>query len=645
MSSGRRCRSAASTTPPISGCCPKIRRATSTIWAAAIASRSTGRRSSRSPSRRCGAGWNGAAIDGFRFDLAPALGRRAAGFDAQAPLFAAFAADPVLSKAKLIAEPWDIGPGGYRLGEFPEGWGEWNDRFRDAARRFWRGDVRLRGELATRLAGSHDFFSDAPAPTKSVNYVVAHDGFTLADLVSYVHKHNEDNGEHNRDGTNDNLSWNHGVEGPTDDPGILAARARDQRNLLATLFAARGAPMLIAGAELGHSQHGNNNAYAQDNAISWLDWSKADASSPPSSVASPRCAPPIPRCTRRVAKRRAGRRGRADRCRMARRRIAVRRRRPLGLALGDVLTAVFAAPGAGRGRPGAGRLQSRRAPPRCACPTTATGYVWRVRIDTGDDNRSDAPTELADRTPMAERSVLIVAETPVSATAARGPDGRDVDALADAAGIARGMVGRDGRAYAGVDRDQARAARLFRAAGAHASARARIARPLDGGDARAALAAFVDAVARQSAARDPARRPCGAARRHRISRHAEDGAVLSGSTPGADARRMRCRTGGRSTSAISTCRRCRSAGIGCEVGGVSGALTIAPPEAYRHKAVWSAALRRLSAALRAAPRRGRSGHRRFHRARPRRRGRGAARGRLFRRQPDAHAVPRRTRPR
>jgi glycogen operon protein len=217
-------------------------------------------------------------LDGFRFDLATALGRRDWGFDPHAPLIEAIGQDPVLRGAKLIAEPWDIGAGGYQLGNFPDGWGEWNDRYRDAARRYWRGDSSMRGEIATRIAGSRDIFARASAPSKSVNFITAHDGFTLKDLVSYEHKHNEANGEDNRDGANDNLSWNHGVEGASDDPQTNAARARDIRNLLATLLVSRGAPMLSMGSEIGHSQRGNNNAYAQDNAISWLDWAKADLS-------------------------------------------------------------------------------------------------------------------------------------------------------------------------------------------------------------------------------------------------------------------------------------------------------------------------------------------------------------------------------
>ena len=215
-------------------------------------------------------------VHGFRFDLATTMGRRPNGFDPQAPLLAAIAQDPLLSRLKLIAEPWDLGLGGYRLGAFPAGWGEWNDRFRDDVRRFWRGDSGMRGALATRLAGSADAFAGRHRPSRSVNYVTAHDGFTLADLVSHAHKHNATNGEDNRDGTDDNLSWNNGAEGATFDPTILAARLADQKALLAILLLARGTPMLAMGAERGHSQAGNNNAYAQDNAGSWIDWSRDD---------------------------------------------------------------------------------------------------------------------------------------------------------------------------------------------------------------------------------------------------------------------------------------------------------------------------------------------------------------------------------
>ena len=210
-------------------------------------------------------------VDGFRFDLAPVLAR-GPGFLPSAPIFAEFAADPDLADRILIAEPWDIGPGGYQLGNFPAGWLEWNDKFRDDVRRFWRGDGGL-GALATRLAGSSDVFGPQ---CRSVNFLAAHDGFTLADIVAYAGKHNLANGEHNRDGHDENLSWNCGVEGPSADSAIIARRAADLRALLATLFASTGSIMLTAGDEFGRSQAGNNNAYAQDNALTWIDWQGRD---------------------------------------------------------------------------------------------------------------------------------------------------------------------------------------------------------------------------------------------------------------------------------------------------------------------------------------------------------------------------------
>nr|WP_291421675.1 glycogen debranching protein GlgX [Acidocella sp.] len=215
-------------------------------------------------------------VDGFRFDLATSLGREEGTFNPAAPLLAAIAQDPLLRQAKLIAEPWDVGPGGYRIGGFPAQYGEWNDHFRDDVRRFWRGDEGLRGALATRLAGSADVFAGKHLASRSINFITAHDGFTLADLVSYAHKRNDPNGEHNRDGTDSNFSWNHGHEGPCDDETCHTLRGRDQRNLLATLLLSRGTPMLSMGAELGITQHGNNNAYAQDNPLTWLDWAQAD---------------------------------------------------------------------------------------------------------------------------------------------------------------------------------------------------------------------------------------------------------------------------------------------------------------------------------------------------------------------------------
>jgi len=215
-----------------------------------------------------------AGVDGFRFDLAPILGRTAHGFHPGAETLRAIIDDPILADRVLIAEPWDIGPGGYQLGNFPAPFLEWNDRFRDRVRRFWRGDAHALGDFATALAGSGDVWTgDA---TRSVNFIAAHDGFTLSDLVTYTRKHNAANGEGNRDGHDENLSWNNGVEGSSADPAIRAARDRDRRALLATLFASRGTIMLTAGDEFGRSQRGNNNAYAQDNAITWLDWDGRD---------------------------------------------------------------------------------------------------------------------------------------------------------------------------------------------------------------------------------------------------------------------------------------------------------------------------------------------------------------------------------
>ncbi|HZC46080.1 MAG TPA: hypothetical protein VE243_06360, partial [Candidatus Acidoferrum sp.] len=217
-------------------------------------------------------------VDGFRFDLATTVARGPRGEFGASPFFAAIAQDPVISAAKLIAEPWDIGEGGYRVGNFPVGWREWNGKYRDGVRDFWRGANNSMGEFASRVTGSSDLYrAGGRAPLASINFVTAHDGFTLADLVSYNEKHNEANGEGNRDGDNTNRSWNCGVEGPTDDPAIRALRDRQKRNFLATLILSQGVPMLLAGDELGRTQHGNNNAYCQDNPISWIDWVNADA--------------------------------------------------------------------------------------------------------------------------------------------------------------------------------------------------------------------------------------------------------------------------------------------------------------------------------------------------------------------------------
>jgi glycogen operon protein len=400
--------------------------------------------------------WGG--IDGFRFDLAAAIGRRESGFDPRAPLFQAIAEDPIVSQAKLIAEPWDIGPGGYRLGGFPPGWGEWNDRFRDTARRFWRGDGGLFGDLATRLAGSHDVFANAPTPAKSVNFIVAHDGFALADLVSYSQKHNEANGENNRDGSNDEHSWNHGVEGPSDDPAIKAARARGMRNLIALLLVARGTPMLAMGSETGHSQSGNNNAYAQDNATSWIDWDQADAALVAfvGRVATLRRSHPalwsaawltghafdetvVPDVEWRDAE------------------GPMTSGAQWNSPAGEMLMAVFAAPApGGLKRDSAASADNRVETPvpadidrvalifnrgaaiRTVLPEPRPGRSWRICLDTADDSLVNAFPAVSDRLDVAARSTVILAETPAPSEGpgARAPDARELDALAEAAGIA-----------------------------------------------------------------------------------------------------------------------------------------------------------------------------------------------------------------
>ncbi len=212
-------------------------------------------------------------VDGFRFDLASALARELHEVDRLGAFFDIIHQDPILSQVKLIAEPWDVGPGGYQVGNFPVLWTEWNGKYRDCVRRFWKGDGGTAGELASRLSGSSDLYEHSGRrPYASINFITCHDGFTLQDLVSYNDKHNEANSEDNRDGANDNHSWNCGVEGPTGDPDILKLRAQQKRNLLATLLLSQGVPMLLAGDEFGHSQQGNNNAYCQDSELSWLSW-------------------------------------------------------------------------------------------------------------------------------------------------------------------------------------------------------------------------------------------------------------------------------------------------------------------------------------------------------------------------------------
>jgi glycogen debranching enzyme GlgX/4-alpha-glucanotransferase len=373
-------------------------------------------------------------VHGFRFDLATTLGRVSEGFSPEAPLLAAIAQDPELRGLRLIAEPWDCGFDGHRLGAFPSGWGEWNDRYRDALRAFWRGDSVSLGELARRISGSEDIFSGR-RPSDSINFIVAHDGFTLADLTAYAVKHNNANGEDNRDGTDHNLSWNHGVEGPTDDPDIQTKRRADQRALLALLLISRGTPMLAMGAESGRTQAGNNNAYAQDNALTWMNWERQDA----------------------------------DLLAFTRRLIAIRHAHPAlhadrfltggpraGLPVPDV---VWTDPAgrpmepAGWDDPGGATLQMTLAEPgatdidricvvihRAAAPADITlpapraGFAWTLLADSTDPARSGPvdQTSLA----AAARSVVILAETQDRrrpATAA--PVSAEIARLAEAAGI------------------------------------------------------------------------------------------------------------------------------------------------------------------------------------------------------------------
>jgi glycogen operon protein len=216
-------------------------------------------------------------VDGFRFDLASTLARELYEVDRLSAFFDIVQQDPVISQVKLIAEPWDVGEGGYQVGKFPPHWSEWNGRYRDVVRDFWRGEKATLAEFGSRFTGSSDLYqADTRRPTASINFVTAHDGFTLTDLVSYDHKHNAANGEQGRDGESHNRSWNHGVEGHTDDPAINELRDRQRRNLVTTLLLSQGVPMLLGGDELGRTQHGNNNAYCQDNEISWYDWDDVD---------------------------------------------------------------------------------------------------------------------------------------------------------------------------------------------------------------------------------------------------------------------------------------------------------------------------------------------------------------------------------
>ena len=288
-------------------------------------------------------------VDGFRFDLAATLARELHDVDRLSAFFDLIQQDPVVSQVKLIAEPWDIGEGGYQVGNFPPLWSEWNGKYRDTVRDFWRGTDQTLAEFAYRFTGSSDLYQGtARKPHASINFITAHDGFTLRDLVSYNEKHNEANGEDNRDGESHNRSWNCGAEGPTDDPEVNALRARQVRNFLATLLLSQGVPMLLGGDEIGRTQRGNNNAYCQDNEISWYDWAAADAvaaavhaqADPAASAASGVLPPPLvpgpadPRLGRQrhrlvhARRRRDVGRGLAGRLRQVARRLPQRRRHP-----------------------------------------------------------------------------------------------------------------------------------------------------------------------------------------------------------------------------------------------------------------------------------------------------------------------------
>jgi glycogen operon protein len=520
-------------------------------------------------------------FDGFRFDLGTALGRRANGFDPDAPFFQALAADPILVNARLIAEPWDVGPGGYRLGQFGPAFAEWNDHFRDAARCFWRGDPGLRGEVATRMAGSRDIFSRA-APSKSVNFVVAHDGFTLRDLVSYDRKHNEANGENSRDGTDANFSWSHGVEGPSDDPEIVESRSRDERNLLTLLLASRGTPMLSMGSELGFSQGGNNNAYAQDNATSAIDWRAADASL-------------IAFVTRLIAVRRANSAlsqdafltgapfdasGLSD----------VEWRDANGALTqggwndpeGAVLVAVFAAPQGESVDRVAVAMNRSTADVELRLPLPRGGMAWRVLIDTHDPDAPEQWLKFADRVRFRARSSLILSEAraPGGGLGSGAPTVETIDKLATEAGIAAEWWDVGGRrTIVSAETKIALLKALGLEVGSEAEARDSLMRLIDDTQRRRLLFSLVLRLGERLVAplRDEPR-----ATDARIVR--EDGAVAEWRIEAADGAPRDLRDG-RSVSERAIALPALPVGRHrLTVDAFDCALTIAPPEAYGPKA-------------------------------------------------------------
>ena len=574
-------------------------------------------------------------IDGFRFDLATALGRGPDGFDANALFFQELAKDPVLRQARLIAEPWDLGPGGYRLGAFGPDFAEWNDRFRDAARRFWRGDPGVRGEIATRMAGSRDALPRAAAPSKGVNFIVAHDGFTLADLVSHEKKHNEANGEHNRDGTDTNYSWSHDVEGPTEEPAIVAARALDMRNLLTLLFASHGTPMLAMGAELGFSQGGNNNAYAQDNEITSIRWSDADAS--------------LIAFTRRLAEARRGH--------PALSRDVFLTGEPFdasGLpdvewrdadgpmtpsawndSAGPVLVAVFAAPHDGVVDRVAVAMNRSNEQAELRLPKPRAGMAWRTLVDSHDPAAPERPLSIADRERLRARSCLILAESPAPGGGLRGgpPAAETIDALASAAGIAERLVGRRRKAHYRLARDQDRPPDSARARGEQRGPGARLPRPHCRGDPPPTRPLFAGAARWRSAYHPVARRaewlggqdrvrgrenPRMADRRRRGRPDRPPG-------PPRDRGTDHHAAGPADRPPSADCRGRRELGHG-RAGGMLW------PGGLRTQTIWSDRTTLCAAS------RWRSGHRRLFDAGARRRGGRRRRSGLPRREPHAHAV-------
>ena len=373
-------------------------------------------------------------VSGFRFDLATVMGRRDDGFEPGAPLLKAIDQDPELRDLMMIAEPWDVGPGGYQLGRFPPGWGEWNDRFRDELRGFWRGDGVSLGQLARRLAGSQDVFG-ARRPSRSINFVTAHDGFTLADLVAFERKHNEANGEAGRDGSDHNLSWNHGIEGPSEDPQVRQARAGDVRAVLACLILARGSPMLSMGDELGRTQGGNNNSYAQDNPTSWLDWQAKDEAlfehvarlnairrehpafradrfltgGPDPGQIDPDVAWRLPGGAEPTAGEWDDPGGQA---------LAMLLAEPAGSGLDRVMLAIHRGP----------------QPLHLLLPEARDGFEWWVLSDSADDARREPARD--DAVPISPRSVVVLGETLAPSRKARPVDPAVLARLAAAAGIA-----------------------------------------------------------------------------------------------------------------------------------------------------------------------------------------------------------------